>query len=65
MSARPGAVLIGVIALAFPQVMGVGYDATDQAIQLQYSLALLIALVMMKTVATAICIGTGFAGIGM
>ncbi|MEE2746092.1 MAG: chloride channel protein [Pseudomonadota bacterium] len=61
---RPGLAgfLLGLIALAFPQVLGVGYEATDLALKVQFSLAFLIALVIFKTLATAICIGGGFAG---
>ena len=57
-----GGLILGFLALAFPQVLGVGYDATDMALKVQLSLALLITLVVMKTVATAICIGSGFSG---
>ena len=57
-----GGFLIGGIALAFPQVLGVGYDATDLALKVQLPLYLLIALIFMKILATSICIGSGFGG---
>ena len=57
-----GGLCVGVIALAFPQVLGVGYEATDFALKGQYGLALLIALIAAKTAATAICVGAGFGG---
>lgn len=57
-----GGLLVGIIALAFPQVLGVGYEATDIALKGQYELAILIALIAAKTAATAICFGTGFGG---
>ena len=57
-----GGLCVGVIALAFPQVLGVGYEATDLALKGQYGLALLIALIAAKTAATAICVGAGFGG---
>ncbi len=57
-----GGLCVGVIALAFPQVLGVGYEATDIALKGQYELAILIALVAAKTAATAISIGAGFGG---
>lgn len=62
--ARPMAagLCVGVIALAFPQVLGVGYEATDAALQGQYDLAFLIALIAAKTAATAVCLGCGFGG---
>ena len=55
-------VLVGIIALAFPQVLGVGYEATDAALSDLYPLWLLLALIVAKTAATAICLGSGFAG---
>ncbi|GAB4391175.1 MAG: chloride channel protein [Kiloniellaceae bacterium] len=54
--------LLGLIALAFPQVLGVGYEATDAALSDSYPLWLLLALIVAKTAATAICLGSGFAG---
>ena len=54
--------LTGVIALAFPQVLGVGYEATDIALKGQYELAILIALAVAKMAASAICLGGGFGG---
>ncbi len=55
-------ILLGLIALAFPQVLGVGYEATDAALSDSYPLWLLFALIVAKTAATAICLGGGFAG---
>ena len=62
--ARPalGGLAIGVIALAFPQVLGVGYEATDAALSGLYPLWLLIALIVLKTAATGISLGCGFGG---
>jgi CIC family chloride channel protein len=57
-----GGFLLGAIALVFPQVLGVGYDATDMALNLELSLSLLIMLVAMKILATSICIGSGWGG---
>jgi len=54
--------LVGGIALAFPQVLGVGYEATDAALSDLYPLWLLIALIALKTAATAISLGCGFGG---
>ena len=54
--------LVGLIALGFPQVMGVGYDATDLALKGEFTLAILVALVIFKTLATAISLGGGFGG---
>jgi len=57
-----GGLGVGVIALAFPQVLGVGYEATDAALHGRLGLALLIALVAVKTAATAMTLGSGFGG---
>ena len=57
-----GGLAVGIIAVFFPQVLGVGYEATDMALNATLSLWLLVALVIAKTAATAISLGTGFAG---
>ena len=68
--ARPavGGLLVGAIAIAFPQVMGVGYEATDIALNpraagdMAFNMWLLIALVVAKLLATSISLGFGFGG---
>jgi CIC family chloride channel protein len=62
--ARPVAagLLVGAIGLVFPQVMGVGYEATDEALNEQLAFSMLIVLIVMKTAATAITLGSGFGG---
>ena len=57
-----GGLAVGMIAVFFPQVLGVGYEATDLALQVELSLALLIVLAVAKVAATAISLGSGFAG---
>ena len=57
-----GGFLLGLIALAFPHVLGVGYEATDMALNAQLPLYLLISLLFMKILSTSICIGSGFGG---
>ncbi len=54
--------LVGLIALVFPQVLGVGYAATNDAMQTIIPLQFLIALVFAKIVATALSLGGGFGG---
>ncbi|MGI9478968.1 MAG: chloride channel protein [Hyphomicrobiaceae bacterium] len=49
-----GGLLVGAIAVFFPQVLGVGYDATDKALNNQWPLTILILLIVAKTAATAI-----------
>jgi CIC family chloride channel protein len=62
--ARPAiaGLIVGGIAVFFPQVLGVGYGATDQALQELLPLWLLVALILVKTLATAVSLGSGFGG---
>lgn len=57
-----GGFLVGLIALWFPQVLGVGYEATDQALKQQLPLTLMLALVVAKTAATSITLASRFGG---
>ncbi|MGE4218139.1 MAG: chloride channel protein [Alphaproteobacteria bacterium] len=57
-----GGLGIGLIGLAFPEVLGVGYEATDQALQQHFGFWLLVALVVAKTAATAVSLGSGLSG---
>lgn len=54
--------LVGVIGLAAPEVLGVGYEATDIAIRGGFTFDVLLVLVVAKTAATAISLGGGFGG---
>ena len=62
--ARPAlaGLALGAIALIFPQVLGVGYGATNAALNESLGLTLLIALLVAKTAATVLCLGSGFGG---
>lgn len=54
---------LGLIALVFPEVLGVGYQATETALGAMAEQAELLALlVIAKTAATALCHGSGFGG---
>jgi len=57
-----GGFLVGAIAILFPQVLGVGYDATDAALNHQFNISLLLALLVAKTAATAITLASRFGG---
>ena len=57
-----GGFFVGLIALWYPQVLGVGYDATDAALHAHYTIGLMLALIVAKTAATAITLGSRFAG---
>jgi len=62
--ARPiiGGFLIGLIAIFFPQVLGVGYEATDTALREGFGFYLLIGLIAAKIAATAITLASRFGG---
>ncbi|MEL6373901.1 MAG: chloride channel protein [Pseudomonadota bacterium] len=57
-----GGLCVGIIALAFPHVLGVGYEATDRALYQQFPLWMLLALIVAKTAATAVTLASRFAG---
>jgi len=57
-----GGFLVGLIALVLPQVMGVGYGITDDALSGHVALWLLIAVLVGKIVATGLSLGFGFGG---
>ncbi len=57
-----GGLLVGAIAVFFPQVLGVGYDATDLALKNQFPITLLFMLIAAKMAATAITFASRFAG---
>lgn len=57
-----GGLLIGAMAIYFPHILGVGYEATDAALQEKLPLLLLLLLIPLKTAATAISLGCRFGG---
>lgn len=57
-----GGVLIGGVAIFFPHILGVGYEATDGALQESYTLWLMLVLLVLKVAATAVSLGAGFGG---
>ena len=57
-----GGLAVGCMALAVPEVLGVGYEATSQALREAYGLGWLILLLVAKTVATAITLASRFGG---
>jgi CIC family chloride channel protein len=54
--------MVGIIALFYPQVLGIGYGATESALLMQFGFTTLVAIGVAKIVATAFSIGLGFAG---
>lgn len=61
---RPGVggLMVGLMAVWLPQIIGVGYGATEQALMGNFTLTLLIVLLIAKVAATAISLGLGFGG---
>ena len=57
-----GGLMVGAIAVFFPEVLGVGYSTVDDALRGLIGLDVLIALVALKMVATAISLGFRFGG---
>ncbi len=57
-----GGFAVGLIALAFPHVLGVGYQVTDMALWNRLPLLLMLMLIVAKTAATAITLASRFGG---
>uniref|UniRef100_A0A1S7LLT8 Putative Cl-channel, voltage-gated family protein [clcB] n=1 Tax=Magnetococcus massalia (strain MO-1) TaxID=451514 RepID=A0A1S7LLT8_MAGMO len=57
-----GGFFLGLIALAFPQIMGVGYDTMNMALLEQLAGPLMALLILVKILATSITLGSGFSG---
>lgn len=53
---------VGAIAVFFPEVLGVGYEASDAALRESLPLAILVAVAAAKIVATGLSLGSGFGG---
>lgn len=57
-----GGLLVGVLALLYPQILGVGYEAMDQVLFSEMEWQLLLILVFMKIAATSFSLGSGASG---
>jgi len=57
-----GGLLIGSISLAFPHILGVGYETIDMALAGRMTWYLLMALIFVKLAATSITLGSGGSG---
>ena len=57
-----GGLMIGALAIFFPQILGVGYETTDAALKQHLPLILLLLLIPAKTAATAITLASRFGG---
>ncbi|MFQ5747651.1 MAG: chloride channel protein [Gemmatimonadota bacterium] len=57
-----GGLLVGGLALGFPEILGVGYEATNAALWGRLGLGMLAALVLVKLLATSFTLGSGGSG---
>jgi H+/Cl- antiporter ClcA len=57
-----GGALVGLCALAVPEVMGIGYDTVNGALTGNYGIAFLLGVTLMKLFATAASVGCGLPG---
>lgn len=57
-----GGLLVGLIALAVPEVLGVGYDYVERVLGGDMALKTLLLLACLKIIATAVCYSSGNAG---
>ncbi len=53
---------VGAIAVVFPEVLGVGYETTDDALNNNLPLRMMLMLLVAKTAATAITLASRFGG---
>ena len=57
-----GGLVVGGIALVYPQILGGGHDAIVEALRSGFFLPVLVGLVMAKILASAVSLGSGFRG---
>ncbi len=57
-----GGLLLGILALQYPHVLGVGYETVNEALTNSLGLKLALMLLAAKMLATALCIGSGMSG---
>ncbi|MGE3909665.1 MAG: chloride channel protein [Chloroflexota bacterium] len=58
----PGGLILGAMGLFVPQILGVGYEAMGDALTGQYTIGLLMLLVVVKILAVSTTIGSGGSG---
>jgi H+/Cl- antiporter ClcA/CBS domain-containing protein len=58
-----GGAIVGIVALKFPQVTGIGYETMEAMLQdVQFSLPLLVSILAIKLLMTAVSLGSGLVG---
>jgi CIC family chloride channel protein len=62
LKAAVGGLILGCMGLVFPHILGVGYGAIDLSLLQELSWWLMVLLILFKTLATSITIGSGGSG---
>jgi H+/Cl- antiporter ClcA/CBS domain-containing protein len=58
-----GGAIVGIVALKFPQVTGIGYETIEAMLQdVQFSILLLVSILVIKMLMTAVSLGSGLVG---
>ncbi len=58
-----GGAVVGIFALKFPQVTGIGYETIEAMLQdVQFSVFLLVSILVVKMLMTAVSLGSGLVG---
>ncbi len=58
-----GGAIVGIVALKFPQVTGIGYETIEAMLQdVQFSIFLLVSILAIKMLMTAVSLGSGLVG---
>ncbi len=58
-----GGAVVGIVALKYPQVTGIGYETMEAVLQdVQFSLPLLVSILAIKLLMTAVSLGSGLVG---
>ena len=58
-----GGAIVGIVALKYPQVTGIGYETIEAMLQdVQFSVVLLISILAVKMLMTAVSLGSGLVG---
>ncbi len=57
-----GGLIVGLVGIWYPQILGVGYAATDATLQGLFPLSLLLTLIALKIAVTAITLASRFGG---
>jgi H+/Cl- antiporter ClcA len=58
-----GGAAVGLVALRFPQIKGIGYETVEAILQgVEFSLPLLVSILIVKLIMTAFSLGSGLVG---